>query len=90
MFLIAGLLMILATYLPFDGLRPGWQRNAEFLGNMIVPLTVPFLMIGLARGLPRWTYPLGGLLLSYSGLIAGQTSLWLFLVHLGINRSFVV
>jgi len=79
MFLITGLFMILATYLTFDGLRPGWQRNTELLGNIIVPLTVPFLIIGLVRGLPRWAYPLGGLLLSYSGVIAGQTSLWLFL-----------
>ncbi len=79
MFLIAGLFLILATYFPLPGLHPGWQRNAEFLGNIILPLTVPFLIFGLARGLPRWAYPLGGLLLSYSGLIAGQTSLWLFL-----------
>ena len=79
MFLITGLFMILATYFPFPGLHPGWQRDAEFLGDIILPLALPFLIIGLARGLPRWTYPLGGLLLSYSGLVAGQTNLWLFL-----------
>jgi len=80
MFLVIGLLMILATYLPIPGLHPGWQRDAEFLGNIILPLTIPLLITGLACGLPRWTYPLGGLLLSYSGLIAGQTNLWLFLI----------
>lgn len=78
-FLISGLLMILATYFPIPGLHPGWQRDAEFLGNIILPLTLPLLIIGLSRGLPRWTYPLGGLLLSYFGLIASQTNLWLFL-----------
>jgi hypothetical protein len=89
MFLVAGLLMILATYVPVDGLRPGWQRNAQFLGNMILPLTVPFLLIGLARGLPRWTYPLGGLLLSYSVMIADQTGLWLFLSLMLVAASIL-
>jgi hypothetical protein len=42
-------------------------------------LTLPFLLLGLTLGLPRWAYPFGGLLLSYAGLIAGQTGLWLFL-----------
>lgn len=79
MFLITGLLMILATYLPFRGLQPGWQRNVEFLGNIILPTTLPLLIIGLSRGLPRWIYPLCGLLISYSIMIADQTSLWLFL-----------
>jgi hypothetical protein len=80
LFLIAGLLLIPATYLHFDGLPAGWQRNIEFMGSIILPLTVPFLLIGLARGLPRWTYPFGGLLFGYYGLAARQTSLWLFLL----------
>lgn len=90
MFMIAGLLMLLATYLPIPGLHPGWQRNAEFLGSIIIPLTVPFLIVGLARGLPRWTYPLGGLLLSYSGLIAGQTNLWLFLTIMILASAILI
>lgn len=90
MFLIAGLLMILATYLPIPGLHPGWQRNAEFLGNIILPVTVPFLILGLVRGLPRWTYPLGGLLLSYYGLIAGQTNLWLFLTIMLLTSTILI
>lgn len=90
MFLIAGLFMILATYLPHPGLHPGWHRDAEFLGNIILPLTVPFLIIGLSRGLPRWTYPLGGLLLSYSGLIAGQTNLWLFLTIILLASAILI
>jgi len=78
-FLVAGLLLILATYLPFDGLRPGWQRDTQFLGSIILPTTIPFLLFGLARGLPRWAYPLAGLLFCYFGFFTGQTGLWLFL-----------
>lgn len=80
LFLIAGLLLIAATYLHFDGLPASWQRSIEFMGSIILPLTAPFLLIGLARGLPRWTYPFGGLLFGYYGLAAQQTSLWLFLL----------
>lgn len=90
MFLIVGLLMIFATYLPILGLQPGWQRNAEFLGNIILPLTVPLLILGLVRGLPRWAYPLGGLLLSYSILIADQTNLWLFLTLMLIASAILI
>jgi len=49
------------------------------MGSITLSLTVPILLIGLARGLPRWTYPFGGLLFGYYGLAARQTSLWLFL-----------
>jgi hypothetical protein len=80
MFFSAGLLLILATYVQYDGLPAGWQRNVGFMGRMIVPLTAPFLLLGLARGLPRWAYPLGGLMLGYYGLVSGQTSLWLSLI----------
>jgi len=79
-FLIAGLLLIFATYLPFDGLRPGWQRDPEFLGKVILPLALPILLLGLSRGLPRWAYPFAGLLFGYQAMIAYQTSLWLFLI----------
>ncbi len=78
--LIAGLLLILATYLPLDGLRAGWQRDLGFLGKVITPLTFPIFLIGLLCGLPRWAYPFGGLLLSYYALTANQSGLWPFLI----------
>ena len=78
LFLAAGLLLILVTYLPFENLHPGWQRDVQFLRNSIPPFTVPVLLFGLMRGLPRWAYPFAGLLLCYSGFLAGQTGLWLF------------
>jgi len=90
LFLAFGMFLLILTYVPLDGLRPGWGRDAEFLGRFIVPLTLPFLVFGLARGLPRWTYPLGGLLFGYSGLIAGQTSLWLFLVVMLLAACMLV
>lgn len=79
-FLISGLLLILISYLPFEGMRAGWQRDLGFLGKVIIPLTLPIFLIGLMRGLPRWAYPFGGLLLSYQALVAYQSGLWLFLI----------
>jgi hypothetical protein len=80
LFLIAGLLLILVTYLPLDGLSASWQRNLEILGRVITPLTLPVFLIGLARGLPRWAYPSGGLLLSYHALTAYQSGVLPFLI----------
>jgi hypothetical protein len=79
LFLITGSLLILATYFQPEGLPAGWQRNFEFLGDILIPIAVPFFLLGLVRGLPRWSYPFGGLLLGYYGIFAGQNSLWLFL-----------
>lgn len=81
-FIFAGVFLILATYIRIHGLAEGWQRNIEFLGRIIVPLALPFLILALVRGLPRWGYPLMGLLLSYSGYISNGTSLWLLLIIL--------
>lgn len=81
-FILAGILFIAATYLRIHGLAEGWQRNIEFLGRIIIPLAIPFLILALLRGLPRWGYPLIGLLLSYYGYISNGTSLWLLLIIL--------
>ena len=82
--------MILATYLPLPRLQTGWQHDIGFLGKVIVPASLPFFLIGLARGLPRWAYPFGGLLFSYCGLVTYQTNLWLFLVTMLLAASMLV
>lgn len=78
LFMVAALLLIAVTY--FDGVDAGWQREPDFLGKVITPLTLPFLLLGLARGLPRWAYPFGGLLLGFQFFMSYQSSLWLFLL----------
>lgn len=80
LFLLAALLLLLATYRPLTGLSPGWQHNMSFLGQIIVPLTLPLFLLGLARGLPRWAYPSGGLLAGHYALVANQFGLRPFLV----------
>lgn len=77
LFAVGAFLLILVTY--FDGMYAGWQRDPEFLGKVIMALTLPFLLLGLWRGLPRWAYPFGGLLLGYQIFVSYQSSMWLFL-----------
>ena len=79
-FLLGGLLLIFTTYLPLHSLHAGWQHDLGFLGKMVVPVAFSFLFIGLLRGLPRWAYPFGGLLLGYQGMMAHQNGLSLFLL----------
>jgi hypothetical protein len=79
LFLLAGLILIGITYLPLEGVPVGWQRDLGALGQVIVPATLPVFLVGLARGLPRWAYPAGGLLLSYGALAANQSGLLPFL-----------
>lgn len=89
LFLAAGIFLIFVTYLQPDGVPPGWQRSSEIMGRLIVPVTVTGFLVGLVRGLPRWSYPYGGLLLGYHTAIAGQTGLWLFL-FLMMTAAFIL
>lgn len=79
-FLLTALFLVLATYLPSVKISAGWQRDSEFLGTVIMPLTLPFILLGVARGLPRWTYPFAGLFLGYQIFVSYQSSMWLFLI----------
>ena len=79
-FLLTALFLVLATYLPFVEISAGWQRDTEFLSKLIMPLTLPFALLGVARGLPRWTYPFCGLLLGNQIFVSYQLSMWLFLI----------
>lgn len=79
-FVASAFLLILITYLPFSGVNAGWQREPDFLGKVITWVTLPFLLLGLARGLPRWAYPFSGLLLGYHIFLSYQSSMWMFLL----------
>ena len=79
-FLLTAGFLVLTTYLPFVEVSAGWQRDAEFLGKVIMPLTLPFVLLGLARGLPRWAYPFLGLFLGYQIFVSYQSNMWLFLI----------
>lgn len=89
-FVASAFLLILITYLPFSGVNAGWQRDPDFLGKVIMPLTLPFLLLGLARGLPRWAYPFGGLLLGHQLFVSYQSGMWLFLIAMVFAYSLLV
>ncbi len=89
LFGLSGAILIALTYLVPEGVPVGWQRDLEALGRVILPLTIPLTLIGLARGLPRWAYPGLGLLLSYAALSADRSGLGLFLIVMLAAASFL-
>jgi hypothetical protein len=56
----------------------GWQHQWPGLGWFMALFALPILCLGLARGLPRWAYPVGGLLLGYSLLLTHWSRLAAF------------
>jgi len=76
--------LILTTYMPgssgfFSSLRLDQGTGAA----AIILLSAPFLLLGVRNRLPRWVYPLAGLLLGYSALAALRArflSGWLILL----------
>lgn len=75
LFLLTGAMLLAVTYLPGQSLPAGWQRDLGFLTRVITPLALPPLLLGVARGLPRWSYPYGGLLLGLYALRAYEARL---------------
>lgn len=71
-FLLWAALLVLLTYVNPDLAPAGWYRNASILGILAVLAPLPFLLLGLLRGLPRWAYPLYGLLVAYLVSSAGR------------------
>jgi hypothetical protein len=70
LFLSIGVILILQTYLPSTGPVSGPLRDLGSTSMVLLLLPVPLFLAGLARDLPRWAYPSGGMLLGYSLLAA--------------------
>lgn len=78
-FVLSGALLLLLTYAENPGAQPGLQRQLEPLRAMAIFLATPASLLGLARGLPRWTYPWLGFLAGYSAFVAHHLHmLWFF------------
>lgn len=79
LFLLAAMLLLAITNLPQPAFL-AWRHDLVQLSGAITALTLPVFVLGLARGLPRWAYPYGGLLLAFQVLRAAQAGLWPFLL----------
>ena len=96
LFVITGIFLIIIVYHRPGWVPTGWQHHWPGMGWLVVLLSLPGLLWGLARGLPRWTYPLGGLVLGYSLLVAQRHGLIHFWIStllasffLGITAVFI-
>ena len=70
LFLSMGAVLVLLAYFPLARTTPGPPRGPTDGIAIWVLLSIPLFMAGLARGLPRWAYPSGGMVLGYSLLAA--------------------
>ena len=77
-FLASGATLVLLTYVPSLSPEPGWQRLPGALGAAMLALPLPAFLWGMARGMPRWAYPLGGMLLVYCIYAAVQLGLGMY------------
>jgi hypothetical protein len=64
---ILGSGLIISTYLPAAGGKPG----TDWLAAFVLVMPILWLLVGLARGMPGWAYPSLGMLLGY-GILASQ------------------
>jgi hypothetical protein len=70
LFLFMGAILVVQTYLPLDWTVSGPLRNLGSIGPAIILVSGTPFLVGLTRGLPRWAYPFGGILLGYVFLAA--------------------
>lgn len=80
LFLSMGTILVLQTYISHTWPVSGWLRNLGSVGAVSLLLPIPLFLVGLARGLPRWAYPFGGILLGHSVLVAIRFDLVPFLL----------
>jgi hypothetical protein len=66
LFALSGLLLIVSTYLPVQGLSAIWQNSLGFMSLLILVGFILWLLAGLAREMPRWAYPSFGIAIGYS------------------------
>jgi hypothetical protein len=69
-FAVTSACLITLVYIRPEWLPAGWQRQWPGLGWFVGLFALPVFVFGLARGMPRWAFPAGGLLLGYSQLLA--------------------
>jgi hypothetical protein len=69
-FAVTSACLITLVYIRPEWLPAGWQRQWPGLGWFVGLFALPMFLLGLARGMPRWAFPAGGLLLGYSQLLA--------------------
>lgn len=74
-FLLAAGLILLLTYWPPAWLSPAWRDPLAMAVLWAGGLPLLPLLLGLARGMPRWAYPYGGLILGYTLLAAMEQRL---------------
>ena len=90
-FLLTAGLILLLTYRSPAWLPVKWGDPQDVAVLWAGALPLLGLLLGLVRGMPRWAYPHGGLLISYSLWVAAEQQLvWLWVILLLTAVSLAV
>ena len=90
-FLLTATLILLLTYRLPAWLSPGWHDPLDMAAAWAGALPLLVLLLGLARGMPRWAYPYAGLLTGYTLWAAAEQRLvWLWVLLLATIVSLVM
>jgi len=89
-FLLTAGLILLLTYRPPDWLPVRWSHPLDAAVLWAGELPLLGLLLGMVRGMPRWAYPYGGLLIGYSLWVAAENQLlwlWMFLLLAAVSLA---
>ncbi len=64
-FILVSALLFTVVYLQPTWIPAEWQHQWLDFSGWVVLFALPVLMVGLLRGLPRWAYPPGGLVVGH-------------------------
>ncbi|MBZ0306892.1 MAG: hypothetical protein K8I82_12555, partial [Anaerolineae bacterium] len=64
-FVLISALLFIITYLQPDWIPAAWRHDWTGFSGWVVLVALPIFGIGLLRGLPRWAYPPGGLVIGH-------------------------
>lgn len=90
-FLLSSILILALTYQRPTWLPPGWHDALDIAHVWAGGLALLGLLLGLARGMPRWAYPWAGLVAGYTLWAASEQRLaWLWGGLLVVNFSLAI
>lgn len=82
-FVLVSVLLFIISYLQPDWIPTEWRHDWTGFSGWVVLFALPVFVAGLLRGLPRWAYPPGGLVVGHILFMSGQFHFWAGTLLLG-------
>ena len=76
LFILVSALLFTVVYLQPTWIPAEWQHQWLDFSGWVVLFALPVFVVGLLRGLPRWAYPPGGLVIGHILFTSGLVYFW--------------